>query len=198
MASGQRIVILDGLDGQEVYRSVSFAMGSIIALTVADTDGDTTEEVVFAVGNAVYILDPVSGLVEHSHQQADIVTGLAVELSPGPCRLAITFLDRLEQRGCADGNLIGTRPFGIEATFVGIPAGSDGPLVLSDGRRVYRLQDDMITAQSTLLDNRLGDANRGVVVGGDDAIDVYIGGMHGVHRVALPVEEPLFADGFED
>ncbi len=196
VATAQRIVVLDGSNGQELYRSDPFPMGWKTPLTVGDIDGDTQAEVAFAINQTVYILDPISGLTE-SHVMADNVLGLAIESSQAPCRMVITFSNRLEQRACTDSALLGTRLFEIEATFVGIPAGSDGPLVLSDGERVYRMQDDTITVQSIVFDNGLGERNRGVIVGGTDEIDVYIGGMHGVHHIELPVEVPMFVDGFE-
>jgi hypothetical protein len=197
-ASGQRIVILNGSNGQELFRSVSFSMGLLTTVAVGDINGDSQDDIAFAVGETIYILNPFSGLIEHSHTLSDVAMGLAVEAPQGSCRLAVTFPDRVEQRGCTTGSLIETRMFGFDATFVGFPTDSDGPLVLSDGQRIYRMQDDMITSQSAEIDNQLGDYNRGVVVGGAEELNVYMGGMHGVHRIELPVEEPMFADGFED
>jgi hypothetical protein len=196
-AGSGRVVILDGVSGAELFRSISFQGSGLNQIAVGQTDSDPQLEIILSVGTNAYIIDPLRGLIEGYLTSISDMHGLRVEMAGGECLVVVTLNDRLERRRCNDGALDSQRLFGLDALWAGIPVDSFGPLVLSDGKYLHRLQGSTLSARSAVLGQGMGARNRGVARMDGDNIVVWVGGAQAVHRVTLPMETELFADGFE-
>jgi hypothetical protein len=196
-AGDGRFVILDGVNGTELFRSVSFQTDGPIKLAVGQTDADIQHEVILGVGTNAYVIDPIRGLVESFLSSSTVMHGLKTEMHAGDCLIIATLSNRIERRRCDNGQLDSQRVFGIDAQWTGIPVDSFGPLVLSDGRYLHRLEGATLTAKSAALGNAMGARNQGVARMDGANIVVWIGGAQAVHRVTLPLETSLFANSFE-
>ena len=198
VAAQNQIIILDGRDGTELYRSVSFASTASPTLAVGNTDGDPQNEIAFSVGSNVYVIDPTLGLVESFATVSGIIRSMRFETIGGQCRLTVMLDTRLDRLDCASGAVASSRAFGMTATYVGYPTDSTGDLLIADGQRVGRLKGDVLVSRSRILGTGIGSGSRGAFVANGDQIVAFIGGDQSVNSVTLPVETTLFADGLED
>lgn len=197
LALSNRLVILDGRNGAELYRSVSFTSQNQARLAIGNADADPQLEVALSLGPTVYIIDPTLGLVESFLSSSAAIQGMQFESSGGLCTLVLTLSDRLDRRACGSGVSLSTRMLGMAATMVRFASDSTGDLIVSDGQRVHRIQGSTVMASTANIDLDLGHRNLAVVTPtGSDHL-VYIGGETGVHRITLPPETSLFGSGFE-
>ncbi|MCB1636322.1 MAG: hypothetical protein KDI51_17170, partial [Xanthomonadales bacterium] len=198
VATANRLVILDGRDGTEIVRSDSFAFGPTTAVTAGQLQAGSDPTILFALGADIRRIDPTTGVQLGSFAATDVVIDLQVVRSQQSCYVIATLPQRLERYDCATGLAIDARELPDGTLYANLPDGWDGDLVLSDGERLQRFRNSDLVAESELLDSRLGDFNRGLVIPGlDGSLTVFSGGARGVFRLDLPAEEPLFADGFE-
>jgi hypothetical protein len=197
ICTSERVLIVDGRNGSELYRSpVIIDGGAHYDIVFGNMDNDAQTEIAISLDQAIHVVDPYSGETRLLHTPAQIVIGLRFE-DTGVCTLVLVTKDKLERRRCTNGSLISTRnlPHG-DAKFVSFAGTSFDDLVTSDGQSVYRVRGDEIVARSTLLGTSMGKFNQGVIRVNGTSITSYIGGDQGVSRVDLPFEL-LFRDGFD-
>lgn len=197
LALANRLIILNGANGSELFRSVSFTAASDSGLAIGNADSDPQQEVAFGVGANVYIIDPTLGLVESFFTAAQPVLGMRYETLGSQCHITLTLADRLDRRDCATGISLSTRMLGMTAVHVGFAADSLGELLVSDGTRIHRVTGSTVMASSAVIGTSLGLGNVGELTASGDDFIVYVGGDQGVHRITMPPETPLFASGFE-
>ena len=197
LALSNRLIILNGANGSELFRSVSFTAGSDSGLAIGNADADPQQEVAFAVGANVYIIDPTVGLIESFFTASMPALGMRFEMLDGQCHITLTLSDRLDRRDCASGISLSTRLLGMTAVHVGFPSDSLGDLLISDGARIHRVTGNMVMASSRVLGSSLGQGDLGELTTSGNNIVVYIGGDQSVQRVTMPLETSLFTSGFE-
>jgi hypothetical protein len=189
-----RFFVLNGSSGAELYRSVSFQMGQFPKVAVGQRDEDPQQEVAISNGQNVFVVDPTLGLVELSFRANQTFMDLKFDNSES-CLLVLKQSDRLERRSCENGLLVSTRmlPNALN-TFVDYVGTSFDDLVVAFGNQVHRVRGSEIVASS-------------VVVGPDALIfgqlqhvstniAAFVAGG-GAHRIDLPIESPVFTNGFE-
>jgi hypothetical protein len=198
LALSNRLVILNGANGSELFRSVSFNSASEIGLAIGNADSDPQLEVAFGVGANVYIIDPALGLVESFFTASAPPLGIRFESLGGQCHITLTLADRLDRRDCATGVSQSARSLGMTAVHVGFATDSSGDLVVSDGTRIHRVTGNTVMASSRVFGSSLGFGNLGELTTSGDNYVVYVGGDQSVHRITMPPETALFASGFEN
>jgi len=193
---GGRVVILDGKNGVELYRSVYFHTTTPMTVAVGQADADAQLEIALSTGTNVYIIDPTLGLFQSFFPNANVL-GLSFENTARSCNIVAIHSKNLDRLDCATGAMTSQRDFGLTARWVGIPTNSYGALVLSDGQRLYRAEGQDASARTVELGDDVGARNRGTIKIQGDALDVWVGSVQAVSRVRMPVSGSLFADGFE-
>lgn len=198
VATAQQLFILDGRDGSEILRSEVLGPGATTAIATGVLESGGVPVVLYGLGATIHLIDPANGSQLGSWTRSEPVRSLQVRKDQDGCAVFAILQSSLERLDCATGTLVDARDLPTGSIFVHVPEGWDDDLIVSDGERVQRIRDDAIVAGSELLDSQLGEFNRGVVVvQPDGAMTTFVGGANGVYRVDLPVEEPLFEDGFE-
>lgn len=198
VAAPNRFIVLDGRNGTELYRSVTFVATARPTLAVGNADADPQHEVAFSVGNSVYVVDPTLGLVESFASVSSTIQSMRFEMLSGQCSLTVVLASRLDRLDCASGAALSTRDFGMTASYVDFPTDSTGELLISDGRRVGRLMGDVLVSRSRVLGSSIGAFGRGTFAVNGDKIVAFLGGDQSVSSITLPLETALFADGLED
>jgi hypothetical protein len=198
VALSNRLVILNGVNGSELFRSVSFTSASEAGLAIGNADSDPQLEVAFGVGANVYIIDPTLGLVESFFTASQPILGMRYETLASQCQITLTLADRLDRRDCGTGVSLSTRMLGMAAVHVGFATDSLGDLVVSDGTRIHRVTGNAVMASSVAFGSSLGFGNLGDLTTHGNDLVVYVGGDQSVNRITLPPETALFATGFEN
>lgn len=196
-----RVLVLNGATGSELYRSVSFNATSSSRVAIGNADADPQQEIAFGLGANVYVIDATAGLVESFFTAAQPVRGIRYETLAGQCQLVLTLADRIDRRDCATGVPLSTRMLGMTAEYVGFATDSFGDLIVSDGQRVHRMAAGPFMWSSSEFGTSLGFGNLGEVRVEGENLVVHIGGDQSVNRITMPVanaEVPLFASGFEN
>lgn len=198
VATAQQLFILDGRDGSEILRSDLLDQGVTTAIATGVLQSGGSPVILYALGATIHLIDPANASQLGSWTTTEPVRGLRLRHDQDGCAVIATVQSRLERLDCATGTLVDVRNLPAGSIFVDAPTGWDGDLIVADGERLQRIRDDAIVASSEFLDTHLGELNRGVVVmQTDGAMTTFVGGARGVYRVDLPLEEPMFEDGFE-
>lgn len=193
---GGALAFIDGTNGEEIWRSITLNADGMKSLAIGPVAAGGAQGVSVGVGTRVYVFDIAKQAVHRFHELASEVIGQHVEERDGQCFHVLTFSHGLERRSCSSGAVASERSFVAEAVFVGYPGDSFGDVVLGDGSGLMIDRDGAILVERKHIDYELGLGNRGKVLAGSGEVNVFVGGVIGVHRVRLQTG-PLFADGFE-
>ncbi len=190
------LVVLDGANGAELWRSVTFSVNGRLTLAAGAIGLASAHGVAIGVGTRVYVLDIEKRVVVRYYQADEMVIGQHVEDGDDGCLHILTFATGLQRRDCDSGMLHSGRDFAQPTDFAGYPSDSFSDVVLSDGNRLLVDRNGAIHASSAVFDHDLGWMNQGHAVQGTGEIDVVIGGSLGIHRIRIETG-PIFRDGFE-
>ncbi len=143
----------------------------------------------------IRIVNPINQTVDRVMSGIQDLLGQDTHVAMGNCEHRLYFADRIERRNCGNGTMEGTRTLARLATMVRLPGAFSGPVLLSDGRRMFVQEDEQIRWQSGEIDTQLGFDNQGFYVAGEENWQLYVGGNFGFHRIDLG--QLIFANGFE-
>lgn len=192
---GTSLVLIDGLDGSELWRSIAVSPTDTATLALRDAKASSPTLAAMSVGTRVYVFDIDKRTVQHVVQSGRVVIGQRYEGEGSACRHVLVSAEAIEERDCTTGELLDTRLLPFVATWVAMMDDARGLVLASDGSAVHLLQGGQVIRSTAAFDTRLGYGNKGAFERDGAMVRVYIGGDLGVHRITL--ELPLFADGFE-
>lgn len=195
VVNGGRVYLLNGIQGSEIWHSVSFNVSGSVTLSAGNLDADANIEIAFGTGTNLYVIDPISQIVDRIQTLPSNVIGQLVESYEGACYHVLISADRLRRNHCASGAEHSSRLFSVVSVMAKPVETSFGKVVLSDGQRIYIDENFDTVAFSSVLGPSLGAGNRAAVNLKGPWIDVYAGGMNGVSKVRFSSE--LFSAGFE-
>lgn len=196
LAAQGRVIVLNGVDGSELWRSVSVTPAANQTVALGEVDSDPAPEILFSVGNSLYVIDTVTRLFERSIAHGAPILSAATEGSGDACRIIVYEATRLVRRRCDTGTIDSLREYGVTALMVRPLSDSVGSLVLSDGTQLKLLQDGVVVEESEPVGPELGWNNFGTVQVTDEGIEVYTGDLIATHRFVL-AKTRVMRDGFE-
>lgn len=196
IAAQGRVIVLNGANGTELWRSVSVTSAWNQTVALGEIDADPAREILFSVGNSLHVIDTVTRLFERSIAHGAPILSAATEGSGGACRIIVYEATRLVRRRCDTGAIDSLREYGLTALMVRPLTDSLGSLVLSDGTQLKLLQGNVVVEESEPVGPQLGWNNLGTVQITGEGIEVYTGDLIATHRFIL-AKTRLMRDGFE-
>lgn len=196
VAAQGRVIVLNGVDGTELWRSVTVTSTAGQSVALGEIDADPAPEILFSVGNSLYVIDTATRLFERSIAHGAPILSATTEGSGDACRIIVYEATRLVRRRCDTGAIDSLREYGLTALMVRPLTDSLGSLVLSDGTQLKLLQDNVVVEESEPVGPQLGWNNLGTVQITGEGIEVYTGDLIATHRFIL-AKTRLMRDGFE-
>ncbi|MCK9539022.1 hypothetical protein [Dokdonella sp.] len=193
-----RLVVLDGRDGTELWRSIALPASPAGGLASFDRAG--TPQVAVGVAQGVYLIDLAARTFTANLAVDGAVIGVRKWQGPGGCRIGvITAAPRLSVHACDTLAPLAEYPLPLMPTAFWPLGNTDGHFLLAGEGKLHELRPDGVLAtMPRVLGNQLAEGNQGSVrlLADGSQVDALIGSDYLVARLRLGLDD-LFTGNFE-